>query len=369
MQNMGLPDIVIEFSKKAVTAIQSGALGIVGIILRDAKNNGAMVLRGIDEIPTGESAFNEANTAYIERAFMGAPSKVIVYTLPQSAENYSEAFKYFSTVKVNYLCGAPNMTNAEASAFATWIAGVRKNTMRRPVAVLPNVEADNKAVISFKVVNATETDKIEAGGKEFTEAEYCSRIAGLIAGLDLRVSSTFKPLNEVTMIPVAEDEEVDEAVEAGYLTLYNDGERVVIARGVNSLTTTSEVETEDLKKIKILAIQDLIETDIYGTINHSYVGNYSNSYDNKCLLITAIRGYLKGLEATEGGKGYLKAGSSTVEINVAKQKQYLESIGVDTSAMSEQDIKEANTGSKVFLKGTIGILDAIEDVDIFINKE
>lgn len=366
---MGLPDIVIEFSKKAVTAIKSGALGIVGIILKDDNNHGAMVLRSIDEIPTGASAFSEVNTAYIERAFKGAPSKVIVYTLPTEAQDYSEAFKYFSTVKVHYLCGAPDISSTEAEAFVTWIAGVRKNTVRRPVAVLPNVQADNKAVISFKVVNATETDTIEVDGKAFTEAEYCSRIAGLIAGLDLRVSSTFKPLNEVTMIPVAEDGEVDTAVDSGYLTLYNDGERIVIARGVNSLTTVTEADTEDLKKIKILAIQDLIETDIYGTINRSYIGNYSNSYDNKCLLITAIKGYLRGLEATEGGKGYLKAGSSNIEINVAKQKQYLESVGVDTSEMDEQAIKEANTGSKVFLKGTIGILDAIEDVDILINKD
>lgn len=366
---MGLPDIVIEFSKKAVVAVQSGFSGIVGIILKDAKNHGAMVLRGSDEIPTGENAFSEANTAYIARAFMGAPSKVIVYTLPQDAQSYGDAFKYFSTVKVHYLCGAPDMTNAEAEAFVTWISGVRKNTVRRPVAVLPNVKADNKAVISFKVVNATTEDKIEAGGEQFTEAEYCSRIAGLIAGLDLRVSSTFKPLNEVTMIPVAEDAEVDEAVEDGYLTLYNDGERIVIARGVNSLTTVTEADTDDLKKIKILAIQDLIETDIYSTINRNYIGNYSNSYDNKCLLITAIKGYLRGLEATEGGRGYLKADSSNIEINIAKQKQYLESIGVDTTEMSEQDIKEANTGSKVFLKGTISILDAIEDVDIFITKE
>ena len=366
---MGLPDIIIEFSKKAVVAIQSGALGIVGIIIKDEKNHGAMVLRGVDEIPTGESAFSKANTAYIERAFMGAPSKVIVYTLPLEAQNYTEAFKYFSTVKVHYLCGAPDMPSTIAEAFVTWVTGVRKNTIRRPVAVLPNVKADNKAVISFKVVNATEDDTIEVGDTKFTEAEYCSRIAGLLAGLDLRVSSTFKPLSEVTMIPVAEDDEVDTVVDAGYLTLYNDGDRIVIARGVNSLTTVTEANTEDLKKIKILAIQDLIETDIYGTINSSYIGNYSNSYDNKCLLITAIKGYLKGLEATEGGKGYLKADSSNIEINVVKQKQYLESIGVDTSEMDEQTIKEANTGSKVFLKGSISILDAIEDVDIFINKD
>lgn len=366
---MGLPDIVIEFSKKAVVANQSGFSGIVGIIIKDSKNSGAMVLRSADDIPTGTTAFSKANTAYIERAFMGAPSKVIVYTLPTDAEDYSEAFKYFSTVKVHYLCGAPDISSAEAEAFVTWIDGVRKNTIRRPVAVLPNIKADNKAVISFKVVNATENDKIETADAEFTEAEYCSRIAGLIAGLDLRFSSTFKPLSEVTMIPVAEEDEVDNAVNEGYLTLYNDGERIVIARGVNSLTTVTEADTEDLRKIKILAIQDLIETDIYSTINRNYIGNYSNSYDNKCLLITAIKGYLRGLEATEGGKGYLKADSSNIELNVSKQKQYLESIGVDTSEMDEQAIKEANTGSKVFLKGSISILDAIEDVDIFINKE
>ena len=366
---MGLPDIIIEFSKKAVTAIQTGTLGVVGIILRDSNNAGAMVLRGVDDIPTGDSAFNDANTAYIERAFLGTPSKVLVYTLGTNAVDYSEAFKYFATQKVNYLVGAPNMTTEEATAMATWVKGIRKNTTRRPVAVLPNTAGDNRAVINFSVVNISSTDLIEVGENSYTEAEYCSRIAGLLAGLDLKVSSTYKPLAEVTAIPMADEEEVDAAVEAGKLTLYNNGERIVIARGVNSLTTATEVETEDLKKIKISAIQDLIETDIYSTINNSYIGNYSNSYDNKCLLITAIKGYLKGLEATEGGKGYLKADSSSIEINVAKQKQYLESVGVDTSEMDERAIKEANTGSKVFLKGTISILDAIEDVDILINKE
>ena len=366
---MGLPDIIIEFSKKAVTAIKSGSSGIVGIILKDDKNAGAMVLRGVDEIPAGDSAFSATNTAYIERAFMGAPSKVIVYTMPTTASDYTEALKFFATQRVNYLVGAPDISGEEATAVATWIAGVRKNTIRRPVAVLPNTEGDNRAVINFSVVNTSETEKIEVGDQQFTEAEYCSRIAGLLAGLDLKVSATYKPLNEVTSIPSAEEEDVNSAVDEGKLVLYNDGDRIVIARGVNSLSTVTETDTEDLKKIKISAIQDLIETDIYSTINQSYIGNYSNSYDNKCLLITAIRGYLRSLEATEGGKGYLKADSCTVEINVAKQKQYLESIGVDTSDMDEQAIKEANTGSRVFLKGTISILDAIEDVDIFINKE
>lgn len=111
-------------------------------------------------------------------------------------------------------------------------------------------------------------------------------------------------------------------------------------------------------------------TQVSGTarsLNPKGINDVFNSEVQDRLVET--KGYLRGLEATEGGKGWLKADSSTMEINVAKQKQYLESIGVDTSEMDEQAIKEANTGSHVFLKGTISILDAIEDVDIFINKD
>lgn len=37
---MGLPDIIIEFSKKAVTAIQNGSTGIVGIMLKGCQKQG-----------------------------------------------------------------------------------------------------------------------------------------------------------------------------------------------------------------------------------------------------------------------------------------------------------------------------------------
>ena len=43
---MGLPSIVIEFVKKAVQAIQIGAGGVVGIILKDEKNTGALIIKG-----------------------------------------------------------------------------------------------------------------------------------------------------------------------------------------------------------------------------------------------------------------------------------------------------------------------------------
>lgn len=357
---MGLPDIVIEFTKKAITAIQVGTNGLVGIIVKDANSNGAFVLKSVDSIPTELSADNKA---YIERAFLGTPKAVHVYVLPAEADSYADAYKYFANKRINYICGDPAITTEVTTNLATWVKGKRAANKIRPVAVVPGYVADDKGVINFALTGG---DKLYVGETGYTAAQYCSRIAGLLAGLSLNVSATYKPLSEVTSIPeVDDDEDVDEAIDAGKLTLYNTGSKIVIARGVNSLTTVTQEDTEDLKKIKIVAIQDLITSDIMDTINDSYVGNYSNSYDNKCLLITAIKGYLTTLE----GYGYIEKGKSTMEINVEKQRAYLESTGVDTTEMDDQAVKEANTGSRVFLKGSVSILDAIEDVDIVINKE
>ena len=395
---MGLPDIVIEFSKKAVTAIKNGTTGVVGLIVYESTREGVTILNRVEDIPTGTSAFSEENTTFIRNAFLGAPSKVIVYAIrnKMNAVNDSatphylnKAITFFSTQKVNYIASnafevSAEIIDAHNNVIIAGVKSIRANTSCRPVAVVSSygsLAMGDRSAVNFVVLYTDDSAGFDvtkdptalyclcANGEPVHTYAYTSRMAGLLAGLDLKVSATYKPLDEVTSIPVVTPEMVNSAVDRGALVLYNNGEKIVIARGVNTLTTVNETETEDLKKIKISAIQDMIETDIYSTINNSYIGNYSNSYDNKCLLITAIRGYLRGLEAVEGGKGYLKANSSNIEINVAKQRQYLESIGIDTSEMDEQAIKEANTGSHVFLKGTISILDAIEDVEIFINKE
>ena len=116
---------------------------------------------------------------------------------------------------------------------------------------------------------------------------------------------------------------------------------------------------DSFKKIKIVEIMDLIRTDITATAEDSYIGKYANTYDNKLLLVTAIRGYFMGLEQDQ-----LVQPGYTVDIDVSAQEQYLVARGVDTSEMTEQEIREADTGSHVFLLIRCKILDAIEDIDI-----
>lgn len=86
--------------------------------------------------------------------------------------------------------------------------------------------------------------------------------------------------------------EMDEAINKGELILYHDGEKVKVARAVNSLVTTTKEKGGSFKKIKIVDAMHMIHDDIKKTAEDSYLGKYANSYDNKCLLITAIQAYL-----------------------------------------------------------------------------
>jgi hypothetical protein len=201
------------------------------------------------------------------------------------------------------------------------------------------------------------------GTTEFTAAQYCSRIAGLIAGTAMTISCTYAPLPEVTDVDRLTKADMDTAIEDGEFIIFYDGEKVKVGRGVNSLQTTTESKGVSFQKIKIVEAVDMIQSDIKLTAQDNYIGKYANSYDNKCLLISAIKAYLKGLE----NDGILEVGSSTVDIDVDAQETYLQSQGIDTSNMTEQQIKEAATADQVFLMASIKILDAIEDIDLSIT--
>lgn len=352
--DMGLPNINIIFKTQAASFVKRSEKGVVAMILKDSKLNGSHEYTNVSEIPT---TLTKENQSYIARAFTGyvnPPRKVLVYVLAADGE-LADALAYFATVKFDYLVGAPDCSEEDAQTIATWIKS-RRADEATPKAVLPNIAADHEGIINFT------TEGITAGETSYTAAQYCSRIAGLIAGTPRDISCTYAPLPELTDITRLSKDDMDTAIDAGKFILYHDGEKVKVARGVNSLVTTSADKGDAFKKIKIVETVDMIREDIQSLAEDSYFGKYANSYDNKCLLITAISGYLEQLELD----GILRAGASKVKINVEAQEAYLKSIGVDTSKMSEQQIKEADTGAKVFLTASIGILDAIEDIDLII---
>ena len=106
---------------------------------------------------------------------------------------------------------------------------------------------------------------------------------------------------------------------------------------------------------------DTINSDVSTLIEDNYIGKYPNTYDNKCVLITAIDEYLTTIE----GRGMLN--SHSIDIDTAAQKEYLKEHGYDVAEMTNDEIKQALTGTHVYISGTAAILDAIEDIDWNIN--
>ncbi|MCS5501921.1 phage tail sheath subtilisin-like domain-containing protein [Lysinibacillus sp. A4] len=348
---MGLPQIIIDFNGKAVTAIKRSQLGIVALILKDdAQTAETLTYKSIEDVPT--EVWSPESLDYIKLAFMGTPSKIIIERLPTTAIDYNAALTRLNNKRFNYLA-IPGIEDKDTTTIATWIKTKRDNNKKTFKAVLPNNDADHEGIINFT------TTGIKVGEKEYTTAEYTARIAGIMAGLPFTRSSTYFELNEIDSITEIEDP--DAAVDNGELILINDGENIKIGRGVNSLTTTTGKKTEDFKSIRVMEVQDLIKDDIRTTFDKNYIGKHNNIYDNQVLFIRSINAYYDGLE----GEGILDPNfDNKAEIDVRKQRLAWEGIGRDTSEWDDQKVKEMSFKKNVFLASNIKIVDAIEDLDM-----
>jgi hypothetical protein len=345
---MGLPQVNILFKKIAASAIQRGERGIVALLLKDTASLGTFEITNATEIP---AALNANNKKQLELALIGsvnAPLKVI-FRVGNEA-NWTTGLAWLETVKFDYLA-IPEVVAGDLASLYTWLGNQRSNG-KMIKAILPSAAADKEYVINFT------TGSIVSGGTTYTAAQYCSRIAGLIAGTPLNMATTFQPLPEVTSVQSYTKTQLDTAIDNGEFVIYHDGEKVKVARGVNSFKTTTADKGTSFKKIKIVDILDLIYTDITKTISDNYIGKYPNSYDNKVLLLTAVSAYFRQLEADQ----LLDVGLNTAGVDIPAQKLFLQSQGTDVSKLTDEEIKVANTADQVFILGNIKPLDAMEDI-------
>lgn len=348
---MGLPNINITFTTLARSLFQRGSKGTICMILKDSAGNGEYTILSASDIPAGISADNKA---VIERALIGnefPPDKILLKVLSMEDE-LSDGLTWAELQEFDYLVGPADITTPDTTSVVAWIKKERE-AGRKSKAILPDTVADYEGVVNFSATNI----KIAAG--TLTAAQFCSRIAGIIAGTSFQQSATYAALPEVLDAGRMTRADADAAIDAGKFIIWYDGQKFKTGRAVNSLTTTAQGKGDAFKKIKIVEVMDLIKQDITRTAEDQFIGKYPNSYDNRCLLISGIKGYLDSLAADE-----ILGPNPVVEIDLEANRKWLQENGFDVSAMTEQEIKEANTGSVVNLRATIQILDVIEDINL-----
>ena len=253
---------------------------------------------------------------------------MICYFAKTAYEDLDTILDELENVKFDYLTFGSELQEEQKTKVITWVKNMRDQGKKIKTVLADAGAADNKAIINYT------TESVSIGETAFTQHTFCSRIAGILAGTPLTMSSTYTRLDDVEQCSKLSKTEMDSKIDAGEFIVFRDGNYIRVARGVNSLQTTSETDPED------------------------WIGQYQNIYDNKCLLVSACQEYLDELVA----RSILS--EAKIEIDVAANKEYLEKKKVDTKDMTDDQLKQANTGEHVFLKATIKILDAMEEFDI-----
>lgn len=354
--SLGLPSFNFIFKTKGVSAIERSARGIVAVILRDGTEGGQEqnIYNKVDDVDFTQ--WTEDNYNYLKLIYEGAPSKVIAMRIGENAESYQAVLKKLKDLKWNYLC-IPGIKAADTTTIGAWIKQYRNDEQKTFKAVLPHYAGDHEGIINFTTENITSA----ITGKKHTAAEYCARIAGVLAGLSLSRSSTFYVLTDIVSAEVPD--EPNDRINNGELIITFDGKKYKIGRGVNSFVSFTATKGEDIRKIKIVEGMDLYMDDIRDTFEEYYVGKVINDYDNKQAFVAAIGAYHKELLGDVLDRSY----DNTVGVDIGAQRIYLEGRGTDTTEMDDTAVAQANTGSKVFICSNVKFVDAMEDLDMTVN--
>ncbi len=383
MAKIGLPEIIISFKTQSTSAIVRSARGTGVLILNDSNVTSGFKYYKVDDVTDMPDGLTDANKDLINKALMGTPYRLHVYAIPMPGENVTvnqaTILKEIKDAKWNYICH-PTGTTTDQTDLADWIADQRQDrskTFKAVVAAGLNAQTgkskvDNYGVINFttgniKVENPAWTDAVAAGTSTanidqyiiYTAAQYTSRIMGILCGLSLDRSATFYELPEV--VSCAGYDDIDAAIDGGQLVLVDekDGNGVKIARGVNSLHTTTTNVGDDFRYIKIVSALDMIKDDIRDTFSKYYCGKIINDYSGKMMFVSAVMIYLNNLkgnvlDASEGALNY-------VEIDVDANRDYAQLHGVqDVSLMTKSQLEKVNTGVNLYLRGVITPVNCLE---------
>lgn len=355
---MGLPQISIEFFQKAASMIARSSQGVVAIVIKDDTTTTFNIKEygDISDFETGD--FTAENDEIIKRAFLLPLNKLIVCRIGTTDE-ITVAMDALKNKVFDWTCVVSDVAQ-EQDDYASWIKS-RNQTATRKAKLLGYklTTSDDMHIVNF----TNDSVKIKNDEAVTPGHEYLTRLVSVLAYLAIDQSSTYYVLDDLESVTEVADSNT--AIDNGEFVLINDEEKVRIGRGVNSLTTLSDNQTEDMKSILIVEAMDLIYYDIYQTYKNQYLGKYKNGYDNQVLFISAVNGYFKDL-AKENVLDENYKNVSFVDVE-AQRDAWIAAGKTEAKDWDEQEVKNNTFKNKLFLAANTKILDAMEDLSFNIN--
>ena len=350
---MAMPEINILFKTLAKTASIRSARGVACIVVKDSAVEGKYVYTREKQIT---QSYDDDNLSLVKEAFNKyGVTKLVVYAIDKTGGTLADALNNLKKVEINYLACNFALEENDVTLLKQFKETRVKNNM--DLQIIANTTADDEYFINFASTG------IKVNGVAVEPHTFMCKLAFILASIPQTESATYYVLDDVTGVDEIENE--DEAVEAGKLFITFDGEKYKLSRAVNSKTTLAANEKKDLKKIKITEGKIIVKGDIYKVFRDKYVGKCNNDYNDRLSLVSEINRYLTNLAY----EGILNIDyDNRVELDVDAMRDYMETEAeTDTSDMKDIDVlkdAEGLCGSKVFIKGQVRFIDAMEDITL-----
>ena len=350
---MAMPEINILFKTLAKTASIRSARGVACVVVKDSAVEGKYVYTREKQIT---QSYDDDNLSLVKEAFNKyGVTKLVVYAIDKTGGTLADALNNLKKVEINYLACNFALEENDVTLLKQFKETRVKNNM--DLQIIANVAADDEYFINFASTG------ISVNGSAIEPHRFMCKLAFILASIPQTESATYYVLDDVTAVTEIENE--DEAVEQGKIFITFDGEKYKLSRAVNSKTTLAANEKKDLKKIKITEGKIIVKGDIYKVFRDKYIGKCNNDYNDRLSLVSEINRYLTNLAY----EGILNIDyDNHVELDVQAMRDYMETeVNTDTSDMKDIDVLkdvEGLCGSKVFIKGQVRFVDAMEDISL-----
>ena len=226
-----------------------------------------------------------------------------------TASTYTAAMAAFETQTFNILSLDGITDAAIQTSVASWTIRMRNQgkcimtIMGGPAADDTATDAVAKAIARTAGFNhegiVNVGTGVELDGEIYSSAQVAPFVAGLIAGQKLSESTTYAAtaFDDVTRRWTHSEQE--DAVKNGVFILFHDGTIVKPLRGINSLITLRQGQSNFFKKIRAIRVMDAINSDLQTAAEKNYIGKINNNEEGRLALIAACKQYMEVL--VQGG--------------------------------------------------------------------
>lgn len=267
--------------------------------------------------------------------------------------DYINALAAFETQTFNLMTLDGVTDPAIQTSVASWAVRMRNQgkvmitVMGGPAADDTATDAVQKAIARTAGFNHEGIVNVGTGvvldDVNYSSAEVAPYVAGLIAGQKLSESTTYAttPFDDVTRRWTHSEQE--DAVRNGVFILFHDGRIVKPLRGINSLITLRQGQSNFFKKIRAIRVMDAINSDLQTAAEDNYIGKINNTEEGRLALIAACKQYMEVL--VQGG--VIEATGWDVYLNTTYH-------GANATITPEPD--------QVFMMWTARMTDVIEQI-------